>query len=244
VRLVKMLGLAMVAAIATMAFIGAGSASAQEHKIVLCDELVTLCPNGHLWPEGTELEALAKEPKLHSSLGTTTSCEDSIVTGKVGPSPASPLTITSPLVEFGTLPTPKLGLGCTGSCTGTGEETIHPVLDSMQIEVEAVDKYYLTGTGLAALLKCPLVGTCIFRGENIKVPISHTGKHPGHSGENLPLANFEVLLNRKTTHTNKLKQSVSGSSFCPSTAEWLADYTLLLAKFGEKVGLAWPSLDK
>jgi hypothetical protein len=239
-----MLGLAMVAAIAAMAFVGASSASAQEHKIVLCKELVTLCPNGKLWPAGTKLTALATNPEMHSSLGTSTKCEDSLITGELAEEIGSPLSFKNLSMAFGSLPTPKLGLGCTGSCTGTGEETFHPVLEDLKVEVEVTDKYYLKLTVLLALLKCPIVGTCIYRAENILVPISHTGKHAAHSGENLPLATFEVILQRKTTHTNTEGKAVNGSSFCPSSSEWLADYILYAAESGEVKGLAWPSLDE
>jgi hypothetical protein len=51
-KYVKMLGLAAVAAMALMAFVGAGSASAT----VLCSTNTSPCPAGQKWPTGTQIE--------------------------------------------------------------------------------------------------------------------------------------------------------------------------------------------
>jgi len=241
-RFVKAFGLAALAAVAAMAFLGAGTASAQTHDIVLCKELVTLCPAGKLWPAGTLLEALAKEPKLLSSLGTI-ECEDSYIlalaTEEVGHlnSGVPEYLLDNVVPEFGVLPTPTLGLGCTGPCGATNQDWIHASFESSRLLVENVDKYFILGAGLALILNC-LGLTCVFRANHVKVPITHTGTHLLHPGNNLPLAHFEVPLTRQTTH--------SGSSLCPATATWHAKYTFTLAKdhISKTEGLAWPSLDK
>jgi len=51
-KYVKMLGLAAVAAMALMAFVGAGTASAT----VLCSTNISSCPAGQKWPLGTQIE--------------------------------------------------------------------------------------------------------------------------------------------------------------------------------------------
>src|SRR6188474_3631737 len=236
-QFVKAFGLAVLAALASAAFLGAGTASAQ-HQIVLCKDLVTLCPSGKLWSKGTLLTALATESSLLSSLGTIT-CPDSIVRGLAEQevSNSKSYNIDGVTVEFGELPTPTLGLGCTGPCGATNQDWIHASFENLRLLVESVDKYFILGAGLALILNC-LGLTCVFRANHVKVPITHTGTHLLHPGNNLPLAHFEVPLTRQTTH--------SGSSLCPATATWHAKYTFTLAKdhISKTEGLAWPSLDK
>jgi hypothetical protein len=240
VRLIKMLGLAMVAAIATMAFVGASSASAQTHKVVICKELINkgqLCPEGKEWPKGSVLLLLALNPELKTS-ATVVKCEDSLVEAKTLALSGNGLPIEIFGLVFGKLPTPKLGEGCTGCTAG-----IHPILPmSGEIEVTGEDEFWFKATGLAVLLGCPLGLTCVYRGENIKAPIHHTGEHPEtHEGKNLPVALFKATLTRVTAH--------GGSSFCPATGEWIANYVGYLVHYqhvgGESLlGLGWPALLK
>ncbi|HXR31048.1 MAG TPA: hypothetical protein VN752_07915 [Solirubrobacterales bacterium] len=233
-RFVKAFCLVALAALATMAFLGAGTASAQ-HKIVLCKELVTLCPAGKLWGKGTLIELLAKDPIWLSSLGTFL-CEDSIVRGLTEQEIGDPFNFDSVTVEFGVLPTPTLGLGCTGTCGAATEDWFHATFENVRLLVEAVNKYSLLFAGLILLLKCQFGITCVYRVNHAKVPIAHDGTHPLHAGINLPLENVLVTLLRQTTH--------SGSSLCPAESIWHATYVLTLAKdhLGNE-GLAWPSLD-
>jgi len=237
-RFVKAFGLAALAALATMAFIGTGTASAQ-HDIVLCKTLATLCAASEVWPTGTLVTALAKEPKLTSSLGTIT-CEDSYVKGllenELGT--ATELKLDSVTVEFGKLPSPSLGTGCTGPCTTEAGSTIHATFENTRILVESPDIYYILGGGLALLLNCPFGVTCVYRSTHTKKLIKHNGTHLLHAGNNLPLAQFEITLERQTTH--------SGSSLCPATSVWNALYVFTLAEHHASgtSGLAWPSLFK
>ncbi len=241
-QFVKAFGLAALAAVAAMAFLGAGSASAQEHtEIVLCKELVKLCGDKQLWPASTILSALATNPELKTSIGNIT-CEDSVVTGELENEIGTTLTSKSLSVTFGKLPTPTLGTGCTGVCVESGgkpnPESIHVELTELSVTVGAEDKYSLQGTGLALILNCPLVGTCVYRGEKVVSPISHDGLHAAHPDPtNLPLARFEETLTRQASH--------GGSVFCPATSLWIANYVLYLAKAPNgETGLVWPALDK
>ena len=70
-RYVKMLGLAAVAAIAAMAFVGAGSASAT----TLCKVNTSPCPAGSSWGEKSTVVASSTEAKLTGSL--TVTCKSS-----------------------------------------------------------------------------------------------------------------------------------------------------------------------
>jgi len=237
-RFIKAFCLAAFAALAAMAFVGASSASAQ-HQIVLCKELVTLCPVGKLWGKGTLLEALSSNAVLLSSLGNI-SCPDSKVTGLAAQEIGDPYVVDSAAAVFGELPTPTLGLGCTmstGACGGAGKDWIHVEIDDLRILVEAVDKYFLLAVGLTLILDCTFGATCVYRATHIKVPIVHDGTHPAHAGNTLPLVNILQTLTRQTTH--------SGSSLCPAESIWHATYTFTLAKdhLGNE-GLAWPALDK
>jgi hypothetical protein len=233
-RLTKALGLAIMAALVAMAFLGASNASAQ-HQIALCKSLVVLCGADELWKAGTEILALAANPKLETSIGNIT-CEDSKVKAKLSTTLGNPLVASNPEVSFGVLPTPTLGTGCTGICVNGNPNSIHVQLEKLEVIVEAINKYSLRGTGLALILNCPF-GTCVYRGVDLVSPIKHDGTHLEHpNADNLPLAEFAETLNRQTSH--------GGSIFCPSTSKWTASYVLTLAHHEGVSGLAWPSLDK
>ena len=64
-RLIKMLGLALVAAIAVTAFVGAGSASA-----MLCKVQQSPCEAANAYPEHTTILALSKDTKLKATFGS------------------------------------------------------------------------------------------------------------------------------------------------------------------------------
>jgi len=234
-RLTKVLGLAFVAAVAAMAFLGASTASAQEHQIALCKSLVTLCGANELWKAGAVILALAEGAKLETSIGNIV-CQDSVVEATLATTLGNPLTSSSASVAFGVLPKPELGNGCTGVCVGGNPNSVHVTLEKLEVIVAPVDNYSLRGTGLALILNCPLVGTCVYRGVDLVSPIKHDGKHSSHTGTNLPLAEFAETLNRQTSH--------GGSIFCPATSKWTANYVLTLVKEGATSGLGWPSLDK
>jgi hypothetical protein len=242
-RLTKVFGLAALAAVAAMAFIGTSTASAVD-EVVLCKKLIEkgkLCPAGELWPAGTKLTALAENPELKGSgfFVEPTKCEDSILTGLSEAAIGNPLKFDNAVVSFGVLPSPTLGANCTGGCTNGAQENIHALFEELRIGVEGVDEFFILGKGLAGLLNCDFGVKCAYRAEHVKVPITHTGTHRAHAGTNLPLAKIEVVLNRVTSH-----HGVAYNGFpCPTTATWNATYVLILAEAGEVKGLAWPALD-
>jgi hypothetical protein len=158
-----------------------------------------------------------------------------VLTGELVKETGSSLKAQNTTMTFGKLAAPTLGTGCTGPCVEGGAERIHAELTALEVTVEPADQYSLRGTGLASILNCLFGITCVYRGENVVRPIKHDGKHSAHKGaENLPLAKFEETLARQTTH--------GGSSFCPATSLWRANYVLYLAGPSGEEGLAWPSL--
>jgi len=75
-RPIKMLGLAVVMAMAVMAFIGASAASAHPDTIVLCEEPELLCDNPY--PDPTTTVWHAEDPEFHTSVGTII-CDESLM---------------------------------------------------------------------------------------------------------------------------------------------------------------------
>jgi hypothetical protein len=229
-RLIKVLGLAAVAALTAMAFIGTSSSLAQnEDTIVICKKLIEkgkLCPEGELWKEGAKLLLLAKEPVLEG--GLTVKCEDSIATATLG-TPNVGLLPVSLDVVFGKLPTPKLGEGCSGC------KEVHVPLINGWIKVKGEDEFYLAAEGEATLLHCTVFDVSCIYGNAVEVPIKHDGTHPLHEGTNLALLKFEVTLLRKT----------GSSGLCAAEGLWKATYVATLVhQTGSESGLGWPALDK
>lgn len=238
-RLTKVLGLAVVAAFAAMAFIGVGSASAaKKDSVVICDQLVPvgqLCPEGHLWPKGSIILGLA-EGGFFKGGSLKVECTDSVVEAKTTAEAGLALPFEIIKLEFGKLPVPTLGESCTG-CTG-GIHTAPPY--SGEIEVEAPeDKFYFKSAGSATLLNCLGLGiTCVYGTGAIPVlaPISHDGKHPLHEGTNLA----QVKIVEKA-----LTRQAGSSPFCPAEGLWTVSFVIVLVHSpdGKKSGLGWPALD-
>jgi hypothetical protein len=138
---------------------------------------------------GTELKALATNSEL---LGTVEAkCEDSIMEGKATAGSSNPLPASLTNLQFGELPTPNLGEGCSGC------HQVHVALP-IAATVEMVNgKYFLAGTGKAHLLGCSFLNlTCAYEGK-ILAEITHSGKHPTtRAGENLAQVNISTPLTR------------------------------------------------
>jgi hypothetical protein len=136
-RLIKMLGLAMVAAIAAMAFIGASSASA----VNICETgtageyLEEGCPEGKAFAEGTALKAqLGSGTKaiLETNLGNVV-CNKSAVSGKTGASTEEKLEGSIESVTF-----EECTLGAT-KCTVTVEGLPYKALLLLVPKAELLD---------------------------------------------------------------------------------------------------------
>jgi hypothetical protein len=131
----KILGLAVVAAAALMAFVGASSASAT----VLCKEgKGEVCPEGQTYPAGTKIEAklvAGTKAKLVTAFKTI-ECEESAVSGETSAEEAEPLTGPEGTLSFskcncetvnvlkaGTLSTTWIAGTNNGTLSSTGSET-------------------------------------------------------------------------------------------------------------------------
>lgn len=221
-RLMKMLGLAAVAAVAAMAFIGVGTATAQTDEIVLCKDLVvngSLCNEGRYLPSGTTVLALANEPKLLTSAGNVV-CPDSVASVVTSASMGLTLPGTTK-VEFGKLPTPELGGGCS-LCTG-GIHTGSYKSEVVEETVEKVDHWYLlVYEPKATLLNCLGLGiTCLYGKSHIKVPIDLDATEHKALPENKFKGDL-ILFNEEP-----LEKLAGSGGFCPASGKWDASYTVI-----------------
>lgn len=231
--LIKALGLAAVAVVAAMAFIGTSSAFAED-EVVLCVKLIEkegLCPNGLLWPNGTKLLALAKKPRFVSA-ALEVSCEDATLEAHTvaNIAPALPIDVTA--MAFGALPIPALGNNCKG-CT----EVHVPVSPELpfpgEIKVEPKDDFLWKSTFEVRFLHCTTFNIACSYGSEYQYLIEHKGIHPLHEGEDLPVILIRQLLARRA----------GSSPICPEFIEWVADYVFYLAHWEKSSGLFWPALD-
>ena len=80
----KMLGLAAIAAMGMMAFVGVGTASAVEEKTVLCSANQSPCLEENVLPTETPISAQSTDTVLQLTLifASTVSCEESTFAGK------------------------------------------------------------------------------------------------------------------------------------------------------------------
>jgi len=203
-----MLGLAGMAAMIAMAFVGASSATAAEHEeIVLCKNAELVCEEQ--WPNPTEIHAEATNPKLLSNIGTV-ECENSLAIVTL-------LNKLAKLVE-GHL----LALNFTGNChLGSTECTVKVnalgglSLTPDEVKLAAIGKSIeLEGRNTNATVKCGSFINCTYSaGAETKVLIESDAE--GHL----------LLLTNETT--------LSGKGFlCPATSKWDATYHAVELKEG------------
>lgn len=205
-RYIKMLGLAAMATMVAMAFVGASSAMAEpEHPlIVLCEEPELICEEGNWAPNPTEIhaETLPSEPPvLLSSIGSVL-CEHSLAR----------LTLLNELAKL--IEGHLLALNFTGEChlgstkctvtvNGLGGLSFTPDEVKLAAIVQAIP---LEGKETNATVKCGFLINCTFSAEPETKLLAHSDEK-GHL----------LLLAKKAP----LKRA---SGFCPETAEWDATY--------------------
>jgi hypothetical protein len=85
-KLSRMLGLAVLAALALMVSAGAGTASAGVSK--LCQVNISPCPTASVKGVGTKISATAQNPTLKAEGRPTVACEKSTVAGEITEQPA------------------------------------------------------------------------------------------------------------------------------------------------------------
>jgi hypothetical protein len=205
----RILGLALVAAAAMTAILGASTASATE----LCKVMTTPCPAASVYKEKTALKASLvpeKVAELTSSIDNVT-CKKSTVGGETtnaGGSGTTAVTGTISSLTF-TECTDSFGNSCTvakeflpSSASVTGGGTSTPSTFSFNITGKA-----------GANVKCGALINCTFFLENKSLP-----------GQN-PVASEESKAMPLITASGVSLSHVSGQGFlCPSTATWNAPY--------------------
>lgn len=228
----KAFGLAALALMAVFALFGPTAADADE--IVLCKALEELCAESNQWPSETETLMLASNAEFKGSFSIK--CEDSIIRGKTTTEAGSPLPGEATYAEYGKLPKPELGVGCTGCPFGLKTEVhMAPFLPfATQVKVSSKDEFKLLVSNYKLLVLCGSI-KCGLESKDLESgAIKHTGTHAEHSGGNLPSIKFEAIYT--------VYEDSSGAGVCGNTATWDATYILYLAHHGASSGLAWPSL--
>jgi hypothetical protein len=209
-RLVKMLGLAMVAAIAAMALVGASSASAE----TLCSENANPCPIGKRYASGTVIKAHSEKAVLKGF--ATVTCK-SDVAGELTQETGAPLNAKMTSLTFS---------NCEG-CTEAKALNL-PYRGLMHLLLATSLSHLLVheweaGTGRpgAVLKNCPLgISECVFSvseepeaGKPKSADLMIEGGNPA-----------SVKTGAPGSTTVKLERT-GGSAFCGSTATWEATYT-------------------
>ncbi len=218
-RLVKMLGLAMVAALATMAFIGASSASA----VTLCEELTAEeggaeCPAAKRFAVPTtlhaELAAGTKAVLEGGGLFGNIECEESASEGNTVAEGSTELSLMGEIT--------KLTFGkCTHgaeTCTVESEHKPYLVLVLLTGEPAPAPKWHVvvekkgTNGRPQAKVTCP-AGSCTFGKEEVLFGLLPLGTPP-----------VDVHL----SVAQELERE--GGVFCPAKSTWKATYLVKCLK--------------
>jgi hypothetical protein len=199
VKHLKMLGLAVVAAAALTAFIGAGTASATE----LCSTATTPC-SGTKYLSGTKIEATSTKAVLKTNILTVT-CTHSVIAGETTSNGgATAVTGKTTTLDF-TGCTDNNGKACTVSSTSLGNASVSGGTASTTGKFN-----YNVTSKTGAHVNCSGL-SCNFNLTSATLPGQNTvGGTPTVKAE-------EVELERE-----------SGFEFlCPTTSTWTATYTII-----------------
>lgn len=201
-KYIKTLGLTVVAAVAAMALVGAGTAMATG-PTALCKEHIDACPEAKLYPVGEIIEGLATNPVLLGNFfgfTGTVSCEHSVVSGKIEEKALNtPLKILINKITF------------TGNCKSTfgGTCTVTTVK-----------------TGLVDLLRTALnLGIATSLGNEIKVVCGGFPSIECTFG-GTPELHAEGSPAKQLTANAAVLSAVSGSA-CPTSPRWDAVYKII-----------------
>jgi hypothetical protein len=147
-RLIKMFGIAAIAAIAMMAAVGVSIATAT--STVFCKVNQLVCPPGEEYTGHTE--GLATNPVFLTSVGNV-ECEHSVILGNTL-GLANPLTVHIELIDF----TGKCHLGITNCSTAT--KTVGTILLLKVGTNEGITESH----GNSWLINCPGILHCVYGG--------------------------------------------------------------------------------
>jgi hypothetical protein len=227
VRLIKILGLAMAATVAAMAFVGTGTASA-EHLGVLCKENpLELCASGKLILTGQKIHGVLEplvnpkgEKQLHAVLlgQINELCEASSILGEITHTSAVHGLITA--ASF------------TGNCNPCSTVTVEGLPFLVKVVHDLVGEHLwliiLSGNIKAKFTGCPLGVSCTFESKEVHLDASNTA-----AGQPLIL-----------TLENELKRVAGSEFFCGNTGKWDANYLTTCLEPADKTIPCWLALDK
>jgi hypothetical protein len=199
-RLIKKLGLAGIAAVAAMAFIGASPASANKDTVICVENSPLVCPAGKF---ATEIHATATKPLLHSSI-VDILCESSLISAKLG--------------GLGTAPNPQIAT-VTALTWATCHRhsgaacTVSTILEGTLLILKTKPDFALVESHLNAVrVQCGALVDCTYEGLPILEALSADATTKG-------------VTHAKTTVIKSTKNHPK--SFCPNTSTWLALYESL-----------------
>ena len=209
-RLVRILSLASVAALATVCLV-AGSASA----VTVCKKNEETCKAENRYPAGTELSAELREETqaVFKTALFTVKCEESTFNDVLLEESGKPL-----LDEITTFTFSK--------CEGCKAVTVENLPWHTELEQDVAKK----GNGILMITKgegggrpdfefagCPLGASCVY-GEG-KITLNVHGGDGGEAAKRARVVAAEEVLLRK-----------EGNPLCGATATWSAEYDIIVAK--------------
>ena len=218
-RLAKILGLAAVAAVTAMAFVGTASALADHEYIGLCTKAeLVLCAN----PFNEELAGTL----LGTQIGTgefvgglfTQKCTSG--TGKAKITSMAMSEVNNLKIEIASF--------TFSGCKPCSKVTVStPIASHLSMTTSLGNDWYLEGPGHAEFSECTFGAKCVFGGKEIKA--------------NLEMTETELILN--TNGTSLKYESGSGEGLCGANGKWFAKFGLkfTLEKDGKEDTL-WPTL--
>lgn len=227
-RLMKMLGLVVMAAAATTAFIGVGTASAAHLVVVCLEDPAGLCPKGMLKEAGAglpivgKLEALPPEEKHTVLLGAfQVLCEESTIGGNI--------TKSSPLHGVIT----ELSISSCTPCSRVAAlnlpylVTFHHDLTGEHLWLMLVEQNSPTKPILIEVENCLTGNICSYTAQKIHLDVKNTAG-------GLPL-----VLSLK----NVLTYEAGPKLFCGTEGKWDANY-LVEILHGDIKEKGWLALDE
>jgi hypothetical protein len=199
VRLIKMFGLAALAAVAAMAFVGASSAMANE-ETALCDEHTSLtCGAGHVVTG--HIEAKATHALLKTSFGNVLCTGSHLLANALGL--AKPQVSHVELFSF---------TGCKELTFNTGCTVTTVKLGLLLLLKTALNLGTLESHDNEVLVSCTSIGLhCIYGG----LPVVHAE------------GTTATTMLPKITATEAVLTS-TGGGFCPASSKWTATYSITL----------------
>ncbi len=193
-KYVKMLGLAAVAAMALMAFVGAGTASAT----VLCKTTLTTgcAAAGQDYPAGTKIHATSEGSAVLETTGGVVldTCTGSTVKGKTSNTGGASETVSGPIEEL-----------AWGACSRT---TNTLKLGSLEVHhIAGTDNGTLTATGGIEVTILTIFGTCTFG-----------------TGANLDIGRVTGGAPATIDTDKTVVPKIAGNAACPAHGVWNANF--------------------